>query len=526
MTRSPNHPEATESIAIEASRARPLGGRYRLDEVVGRGGMGTVYRALDLRLNRPVAIKALRSVERADANRFEAEIQILARLVHPGLVRLLDAGDLDSRPYLVMDLIEGPSLAESVGEGPLSREHTAMVGARVADALAYVHDAGVIHRDVKPSNVLLTKLGDAHLADFGIARLVDSTSITVTGRPLGTPAYLAPEQVEGTNVGPGTDVYALGLVLIECLSGRRAFEGSPSEIAGARLHRDPAIPWEVGEGWRHTLSAMTRRSPAERLSAADAASQLGLLARVDAYIATITDPWDDATLTVPLVGPHPSAHREAATQVLSHPPAKVVERVVPRRHRLTQRNARALTLGVVGVALVAGLAVGAPWSPPPSSTKGTFSSHLKAPTTTHATTSTSAAVTASTLLSQQVVSAAMALDAAITSGESSATISAAAGQLLTAQVSPLLGSASSTQSQTPVQQFNEVVQQFRSDVQGGQIVGAATIGSLATSIKNLAAALGTSVTVSTLANAPTLVGPSGPSGPSGPGHGHGHGHGH
>nr|MBW4030790.1 serine/threonine protein kinase [Acidobacteriota bacterium] len=370
---------ATESIALEASLTRPLGGRYRLDEVVGRGGMGTVYRALDLRLNRAVAIKVLRSVEHADTIRFEAEIEILARLVHPGLVRLLDAGEVGLHPYLVMDLVEGPSLAQRVSEGPLRREETATIGSRIAAALAYVHDAHVIHRDVKPANVLLANSGDVHLADFGIARLVDSTSITVTGRALGTPAYLAPEQVEGTSVGPGTDVYALGLVLIECLSGRRAFEGSPSEIAAARLHRDPAIPWEVGEGWRHTLSAMTQRSLADRLSADDAVAQLSLLASVDTYIASITDPWDDGVVTAPLAGAASSPSPAAMTQLLPHAPVGARARVVRPRLRVTRAGARVIALGAVGVALVTFLVVAAPWSSSPAPTTAAIASHLRAP---------------------------------------------------------------------------------------------------------------------------------------------------
>lgn len=514
---------ATELTAIEESRDRPLGGRYRLDGVVGRGGMGTVYRALDLRLNRTVAIKVLRSVERADADRFEAEIQILARLTHPGLVRLLDAGDLASRPYLVLDLIEGPSLAESVGEGPLDRERTAMVGARVADALAYVHDAGVIHRDVKPANVLLSEDRDAYLADFGIARLVDSTSVTVTGRPLGTPAYLSPEQVEGTRVGPATDVYALGLVLIECLSGRRAFEGSPSEIAGVRLHRDPAVPWEVGEGWRQTLSAMTRRSPADRPSAADAASQLGLLARVDAYIAMITDPWDGVNLTAPLERGDEPALREEATQVLPRTPVMTRERVAAHRHR-ARRRGRAVTLGVAATALAAGIVASSPWPRSPTPTQGALRSHSLTSSSTPATTPTtvtSSTLAASNVQSQRISTAATALDASIIRGENNGTISVASAEALTAQVGTLLGSVSSTQNQSLVPELARVAQRFQFDVRNGTIVGNATIGSLTSSINDLATAMGTTVTLSTPTPSPPAPGASG----QGPNQNRGHGRG-
>ncbi len=519
MAPTSNQAVATELITIDASRAQPLGGRYRLEEVVGRGGMGTVYRALDLRLNRTVAVKVLRSVERADANRFEAEIQILARLVHPGLVRLLDAGDLESRPYLVMDMIEGPSLADSLSAGPLGREITASIGSRVANALAYVHGAGVIHRDVKPANVLLSAGGEAHLADFGIARLVDSTSITVTGRPLGTPAYLAPEQVEGTTVGPATDVYALGLVLIECLSGRRAFEGSPSEIAAQRLHRDPGVPWEVGEGWRHTLASMTRRSPADRISALDAAAQLDALARVDAYIAMITDPWDDVAVTVPLTRRDPPAPSETATQVLAEPFVKLPDREPRRRRR--SRHAREIVTGAAALVLVAGLAAGATWLLTPSPAKGTLASHVKSHTVAGPTTTTTT-LTASNPRVLAVTSAASALDAAINAGENNGTIDVAAGQSLAHDVSAV--STSTTPSGTSSAQLNQVVQQFQSDVQSAQIVSGPTIAAVTTAIDNLATAMGSGVSVTTSVTAPRPTGSSGP-GP-GPGFGHGHGRGH
>ncbi len=167
-----------------------------------------------------------------------------------------------------MDLIDGVTLARRLDRGRLGNEETARVGAGVAAALACVHAQGIVHRDVKPENVLLDFEGTPYLADFGIARLLGATRVTVTGVALGTPAYLAPEQVVGNEIGPEADVYALGLVLIECLSGRRAFEGTEAETLAARLHCDPVVPATVGESWRWLLTSMTARPPSERVTAA------------------------------------------------------------------------------------------------------------------------------------------------------------------------------------------------------------------------------------------------------------------
>src|SRR5664280_3038686 len=180
--------------------------------------MGVVYRARDTRLDRPVAVKVLRAAEDANEERFLAEVRILARFSHANLVRLLDAGDADGRPYLVMDLVDGETLSQRLASTGIAPQQSARIGADVSRALAYVHEQGVVHRDVKPGNVLLDESGVAYLTDFGIARLIDTTGMTATGLTLGTPAYLAPEQIQGGVVGPAADVYALGLVLVECLS--------------------------------------------------------------------------------------------------------------------------------------------------------------------------------------------------------------------------------------------------------------------------------------------------------------------
>src|SRR3954470_18123579 len=232
-----------------ASGERLLDGRYRLGERLGGGAVADVFKAVDERLQRPVAIKVFRGDAAQQLQRHDAEMLTLAALDHPSLVTVFDAGtdDDSGQPYLVMQLIEGPTLADELRGGRLQPERAARYGAALADALGYVHERGLVHRDVKPANVLITEDGRVHLADFGIARLVDSAHQTRTGDVLGTPAYFAPEQVAGEPVGPPADVYALGIVLYEALTGRRPFEGTALEVAMARLARSPDIPAEQPE---------------------------------------------------------------------------------------------------------------------------------------------------------------------------------------------------------------------------------------------------------------------------------------
>ena len=268
-----------------------LGGRYRLGVLLGTGGMAVVRRAFDVRLHREVAVKLIGNAPAVGSDRFAAEVRTLASFDHPNLVRLLDA-DVDEengRAYLVMDLVEGPNLAERNRDDRPNESEVASIGIGIATALAYVHARGVIHRDVKPANILLGPDQRPRLADFGIARLVDNAGLTSTGQTVGTPAYLAPEQVSSGQVGPAADVYSLGLVLAESLSGRRIYEGTPTEVATARLYGDPTIPEGVPARWLGLLGAMTARAPADRPSAVEVAS---VLASLPDAIAPVTAPAD------------------------------------------------------------------------------------------------------------------------------------------------------------------------------------------------------------------------------------------
>jgi len=261
--------------------------------------MASVYRATDLVLGRTVAVKLFRldTADDAGPERQSGEVTVLASLNHFALVTLFDAGtamiDGVSRTFIVMELVDGTDLRSRIAAGALNPNEVAAMGADLGEALHYVHAQGIIHRDIKPANVLLTPSGfpgramHAKLADFGIARLFDATRLTATGSLLGTAGYLSPEQALGSTIGPPSDVYSLGLVLLECLTGERAFTGTAIESAMARLQRQPRIPADLGQAWADVLHGMTTREPADRLSAGDAAVQLRrLVSEVDLDDAT------------------------------------------------------------------------------------------------------------------------------------------------------------------------------------------------------------------------------------------------
>lgn len=252
-----------------------LAGRYEVGPLIGIGGSARVYRAVDRRTGDPVAVKIYPegSAEIAGHQRLR-ESSVLAGLRHPGLARMLDAGVDGERPFLVMEFVDGVSLRQRLGDGPLPADTVARIGADVADVLAHVHAAGVVHRDVKPGNVLLERTGRARLTDFGIAKVIGSARVTATGVVVGTAAYMAPEQVRGESVGPAADVFALGMVLLEAVTGRPEYEGGPVEVALARLHRPPRVPTDLPEPLASTLRAMTASDPEARPSAAEVAAAL------------------------------------------------------------------------------------------------------------------------------------------------------------------------------------------------------------------------------------------------------------
>lgn len=258
-----------------------LGGRYRLGPLIGRGGMASVYSARDENLGRDVALKlfAPQSADADELKRQEAEIELLATLNHPSLVTLFDAGidtrrPEEPRPFLTMELIDGQDLRNRIRHSPVPLDELAVIGAGVADALAYIHGLGIIHRDIKPANILLVQVRPGEplrpkLTDFGIARIVDGTRLTATGTMVGTAAYLSPEQARGADLGPASDIYSLGLVLLEGIKGVVEYPGTAVESAVARLHRAPEIPSYVPAEWARIITAMTALKPMDRPTAAD-----------------------------------------------------------------------------------------------------------------------------------------------------------------------------------------------------------------------------------------------------------------
>jgi serine/threonine protein kinase len=245
--------------------------RYRVEQLLGRGGMAEVYRAMDTEAGQPVAVKLLRDVDGGDLERFRIEVAALTRLDHPGVIKLLGSGSHEGVPFLVLELVEGRSLADALVDGPLGFDRSVGAAGHVAGALAHAHRLTVVHRDVKPANVLFDADGRPRLSDFGTARLAGMGGVTATGLVIGTAPYLAPEQVKGQGVGTPADVYALGLVVLECLTGTRCYPGTWTEAALARLHRPPDIPEDLPAWLREVLAAMTALDPSRRPSAEAAA---------------------------------------------------------------------------------------------------------------------------------------------------------------------------------------------------------------------------------------------------------------
>ncbi len=299
-----------------------LDGRYRLEALLGRGATAEVYRGRDQLLGREIAVKVFHQGvgDHVSVARQRTEMQVLAKLQHPNLVMVYDAKLTDETEpgssgtpalsYLVMELVPGGTLAGRITPRGLPAAEVARIGAAVAGALAVVHRSGLVHRDIKPANILLSRSGDVKLSDFGIARELEAERLTAAADVIGTAAYLSPEQARGGDVGPPTDMYALGLVLLESLTGRREFPGKAVESAMARLMRDPAVPADLPAPWPALLRAMTQSDPrlrptAEQVAAALVAPAGTPFVAAAAATATLPQPMPALPTGPPVAAPPP-----------------------------------------------------------------------------------------------------------------------------------------------------------------------------------------------------------------------------
>ncbi|TXN32194.1 serine/threonine protein kinase [Lacisediminihabitans profunda] len=374
--------------------------------------MASVYRARDESLGRTVALKLFDSnATDAEALRREtSEIRLLASLNHHALVTLFDANveddRSDQRAYLAMELVDGPTLQARIERGPVAESDVAAMAADLAEALHVVHARGVVHRDIKPANILLApspvsnREFRAKLADFGIAHLIDSTRLTTPGTVVGTAAYVSPEQAKGEAPGAPTDIYALGLVLLETLTGTREFPGSMVESLGARLARDPVVPASLGTDWVQLLTAMTAQSPAERPSALEVAESAHAIERSagsqldrsdTVAFATPDDGQDNAPTalmtdaptavlgghTAPAAAVRPSGDTGQRTEVFGHEEMPRPRRRLPRRVLAVGLTVLALAAVVVVLVLFAhGNPAPAPTASLPS-VGGQLDAHLR-----------------------------------------------------------------------------------------------------------------------------------------------------
>jgi len=338
-----------------------VAGRYELGSSLGAGGMAQVFRAHDELLDRDVAVKLFNaSSDPRGPDRVRVEMRTLAGLSHPALVAVYDAGtdtppSGSPRAFLVMALVEGPSLSQLLLNGPLPVEAVRSIGLRVGEALDFVHSRGIVHRDVKPANVLIDQDGLAYLADFGIARGVEQPTLTAAGQILGTAAFLSPEQVSGSPVTSASDIYALGLVMLEALTGRREYQGTSIEAALARLSRTAIIDAALPSVWRALLADMTAMDPQDRPRAAEVAavlrggpllpgSDVSLIAGLGAV--GLADPNNLSQPTKALTGDASGAAISDATTSVLH--TKVG---VSRRQKAAAAAIGLVALAAIGVAI-------------------------------------------------------------------------------------------------------------------------------------------------------------------------------
>jgi eukaryotic-like serine/threonine-protein kinase len=374
-----------------------VGDRYRLGERLGHGGMGEVFAAHDLRLDREVALKLLRAdLAEQDGmrERVVAEARLAARLSHPHVVGVLDTGEQDGRPFVVMERLSGRTLRDELSAGPMPAERVRDVGLQVLRALAAAHELGIVHRDVKPGNVLDAGVGTWKVADFGIAKWVHADeTLTGTGELLGSPSYLAPERIEGQQAGPASDLYAVGVLLYEALCGRKPFEGDdPFALATAIRDGEFEPPATVLPDADPEIVAVIERAmrldPAERYESAEAmaAALLGEAEETDDTTATIAAPVTTPLLRTdaepgPVPEPQPDVNETVPVPRMEQTARLPVHAPAPRPARSRRPSKVALTIvgAVLAFVVITVLALVVFTGPATPGAGGPGSSSLPAP---------------------------------------------------------------------------------------------------------------------------------------------------
>jgi serine/threonine protein kinase len=273
-----NKPFRAPPLETDLPKAQTVG-RYEIRVRLGSGSFGTVYKAFDPQLQREVALKVLRPEALSSpqaVERFLREARAAARMLHPNIVPVFDAGQDGKQSFIVSAFIDGRTLAEAIPRGGMEPVQAATLVAQLTDALAYAHGQGVLHRDIKPGNVMLDGKGHLYLTDFGLAAWTgqDGTRLTHEGAVLGTPAFMSPEQASGDirHIGPGADVYSAGMVLYQLLTGRLAFEGHLANVIFATLHTPPPPPSQHRSGLDPALEAICLHALAKQASGRQASA--------------------------------------------------------------------------------------------------------------------------------------------------------------------------------------------------------------------------------------------------------------
>jgi len=334
-------------------------GKYRIVGALGRGGMGTVYKAVDESLGREVAVKVLNADLLAPDRmaRFKAEAVTLARLSHPHIAHVYELASSGDNLLMVMECIQGETLEQVVARhGPLPIDRAVRIVAQVLDALQHAHRAGIVHRDLKPANLMVTAGGDVKVMDFGIARVQGATRLTGEGYMLGTPAYMAPEQVRGDEVDARTDLYAMGVVLYQLVTGRLPFEADTTVAMIQKQLNEPPTPARQLRGdipaWLDdVLTRALAKPPAERFQSSEEL-RLALLRHLHPDQFTPTLPLTPDPQAVPAVAPAAQAAGPAAAPVAA-PAAGPQSTVTLQRRHLAIGATAGIALAVVGGAAIA-----------------------------------------------------------------------------------------------------------------------------------------------------------------------------